>query len=79
MLAWYWHAHDGGPGFWLWLSWMVLFWGGLAAVGFYLLRRRPGGWHPGHTAESVLAERYARGEIDGDEYRERLAVLREGR
>jgi putative membrane protein len=76
---WWWHGP--GWGWWsvAWIAWMVLFWGGLAAVGFYLLRRRPGGWHPGHTAESVLAERYARGEIDGDEYRERLAVLREGR
>jgi uncharacterized membrane protein len=26
-------------------------------------------------ARGILAERYARGEIDGDEYRERLAQL----
>jgi putative membrane protein len=28
------------------------------------------------VAEQVLAERFARGEIDGEEYRARLAVLR---
>ena len=30
-------------------------------------------------AEDVLAERYARGAIDDDEYRRRLALLREHR
>jgi hypothetical protein len=31
----------------------------------------------GHLGEVVLAERFARGEIDAAEYRERIAVLRE--
>jgi hypothetical protein len=31
----------------------------------------------GHLGEVVLAERFARGEIDATEYRERVAVLRE--
>lgn len=38
-----------------------------------------GGWggaHPGAGAEAVLAERYARGEIDEAEYRARLETLR---
>ena len=30
-------------------------------------------------AEDVLAERYGRGEIDGDEYQRRLTLLREHR
>jgi len=30
------------------------------------------------TAEEILAERFARGEINADEYRERLDVLRHG-
>ncbi|MEV5708273.1 MULTISPECIES: SHOCT domain-containing protein [Actinoallomurus] len=67
--------HDGGGHGW----WPViplafgLFWLLVLGGGGYLLWRRaksPGG------AESVLAERYARGEIDEEEYRERLAVLR---
>jgi putative membrane protein len=32
---------------------------------------------PRRSAEAVLADRLARGEIDADEYRKRLAVLRE--
>ena len=77
MMAWYWHAHDGGPGTWLWITWMVLFWGGLLAAGVYLLRRRPTGASEAPSAEEVLAERYARGEIDAEEYRQRRAVLHE--
>ncbi|MEU6808130.1 SHOCT domain-containing protein [Streptomyces sp. NPDC046831] len=37
-----------------------------------------GGWQ-GRRAENLLAERFARGEIDDDEYRRRLALLREHR
>jgi uncharacterized membrane protein len=43
-----------------------------------LFRLRGRGWgHGGHAAEDVLAERYARGEIEVDEYRERLRVLKQ--
>jgi putative membrane protein len=34
------------------------------------------GWHPNSGAEAVLAERFARGEIDETDYRARLEVLR---
>lgn len=37
------------------------------------------GTPPGPTAEDVLADRFARGEIDEAEYRQRLTVLREAR
>jgi putative membrane protein len=79
MMAWYWHGHDGGVGTWLWIAWMVLFWGGLLAAGVYFIRRRPAHVDAGPPAEDVLAERYARGEIDDDEYRQRRAVLHEHR
>ena len=67
-----------GPGWWF--IFPLLFWGTL--IFFLVTRarhwRRFGpngfGWRSG---ESVLAERYARGEIDADEYRHRLTVLRE--
>ena len=73
-------AHAGGPGAW-WpifpLLWLALFVG----VFFFVGRRFRRGWpgpFAGASAESVLAERYARGDISVQEYRERLAVLREG-
>ena len=82
MMAWYWHAHDGGPGLWLWIGWMALFWGGQQATGVYFIRRHPtradaGPANAGPSAEDVVAERYARGEIDAEEYRQRRVVLQE--
>jgi putative membrane protein len=65
MLAAFW------PG--LWFLWIVFVWG---AVAFFFWRRR--GWRgPGVSGEAVLGERYARGEITEDEYRERLGVLKD--
>jgi len=69
----------------------VAFWGLLIIAIIWLVRgirrgghrlplggqRGPWGWHPPvPPAEAILAERFARGEIDEDEYRVRLAVLR---
>ena len=34
---------------------------------------------PGHQADRILEERFARGEIDADEYRTRRSVLHPGR
>ena len=87
MIAWYghpgwWHGHPGwGPGGWIWIASMALFWGSLLAVAVYLIRRRPAAAATGGAgtgpAEMTLAERYACGEIDAEEYRRRQAVLRE--
>lgn len=71
-----WH-HDG-PGWWI--VFVPLFW--ILVIGsiVYLLRSR-GGWGPPRayahreTALDVLDRRYAQGEIDENEYRERRAVL----
>ena len=59
---------------------MVLFWG-LLITGIVLLVRYLRNDHPGQaptasSAEQVLAERFARGEINETEYRDRLATLR---
>ncbi|MEV7238805.1 hypothetical protein AB0N06_34310 [Streptomyces sp. NPDC051020] len=73
---------------------MVLFWGlviaGLVALVHYLTsthRSHQAGLPPpsaesrqgSRRAEDLLAERFARGEIDEDEYKRRLALLREHR
>jgi putative membrane protein len=87
MMMWY-----GGNG-WGWGGWilmtvgMVLFWALLITAVVlavrYLTGPRgsaagpPGSWQP--RAEDLLAERFARGEIDDDEYRQRLALLRQHR
>jgi len=67
------------PGFWwIWpLAWL-LFLAALATVLALVAWRRPArrSWS---SAEAVLAERFARGEITEDEYRRALEVLRERR
>jgi putative membrane protein len=69
-----WHNGDA-PGWWpVFPIGFGLFWLLVLGGGFYLLLRRTR--HGGESAEGVLKGRYARGEIDEDEYRERLAVLR---
>ena len=67
-------------GWWIfpffWLGWFVI----LALVfggRWFWWRRYRGGTDRNGSGEQVLSERYARGEIDEDEYRRRLGVLRE--
>ena len=70
----------GGPFFLLPLLWLLL----VGAVVFVLIRRSRRGvapWSRGvagatDAAERILAERFARGDIDDAEYRLRLEVLR---
>jgi putative membrane protein len=72
--------HDGGPGWWLAFPIIFgLFWIAVAVGAFVLLRRRATPPGPLATAESLLAERFARGDIDDDEYYRRLATLHQSR
>ena len=62
------------PGPWFLL--FPLFWLAVIVTLAVVVRRR-GRWQT-PSGESVLGERFARGEISEDEYRQRLAVLRAG-
>jgi putative membrane protein len=64
-------VNGGGP----WFLLFPLFWFLVLFTAFWLFRRRGGGWHRTSSAEEVLGERYARGEITAEEYRQRLGVL----
>lgn len=63
---------------------MVLFWGlVIAGIAVLVRSRARDGRQPAQlpalpTAEQLLAERFAHGEIDENEYRDRQAVLRRG-
>jgi putative membrane protein len=63
-----------------WALWplMWVFWIALVTLGVWLVMRRmrPSDASGLDSARRILAERYARGEISGDEYRERLDQLR---
>ncbi|WP_369386488.1 SHOCT domain-containing protein [Streptomyces sp. CG1] len=84
--------YGGGGGWFVLTVIMILFWGLLIAGGVALVHyfsgarsHQPGRLPPGESggasrrAEDLLAERFARGEIDEDEYQRRLATLREHR
>lgn len=74
LLAWHDGPHHDG-GYWFPLVPLLFF--GLWVTVFLTIGRR---WRQsfvhGPSGESVLAERYARGEIDEAEYRRRRSVLR---
>jgi putative membrane protein len=78
-------ANNGmsGEGYLLMAVSMVLFWG-LVIAGIVLLVRYLGttgsaasSRQQSGSPEAVLAERFARGEIDDEEYRRRLDTLRD--
>ena len=65
---------------------MIMFWPAVITAVVLTVGYLAGSRHPGASpgisgrhAEYVLAERFARGEIDDDEYRQRLTLLREHR
>ncbi|MEU5439867.1 SHOCT domain-containing protein [Streptomyces griseofuscus] len=81
----FWYDHDvGGWGWFAMSAGMIFFWAVIIDLGVLLYRAstRPGG-SSDHadtrpldpTPEQILAERFARGEIDEDEYHRRLTVL----
>jgi putative membrane protein len=61
----------GHPWWPLWL----LFWAALIGTGVWLVLKRRDHRDPLDPARGVLAERFARGEMSGDEYRQRLDEL----
>ena len=72
----------GERGFGYGIGWIfpLLFWVLLLVGIFWLVRRKQDWreWHGVRSGEAVLAERYAKGEITEEEYRQRKQVLREG-
>jgi putative membrane protein len=67
----HWHHHWW---FVIWpIVWLLVF---FVLARFVFWRGRRGPWTPaGPDPRTILAERYARGEIDHQEYRERLGNL----
>lgn len=82
----YWDGNMGLWGYILMGVGFVLFWAAVITAIILFARstgagnRRYEGVGPGSGgAENLLAERFARGEIDESEYTSRLNVLRQGR
>lgn len=77
----YWYNGPGGWGYAVMVLSMVLFWGLVIAAIVFLVRgvgsdrRTPPPPSQPDEPRRILAERFARGEIDEAEYRQRLKVL----
>jgi putative membrane protein len=74
------HMMDGGgAGWWVWGVLMMVVMLGIVALVVWLIVRSSHGSAPGgepSSAREILSERFARGEIDADEYHDRLSKLR---
>lgn len=71
--------HDGGWG----VLWMILSWALIVAIVVFVVRAfstgSPDRSERAEDPRAILDERFARGEISEDEYRERTRVLKETR
>ncbi|HSJ36567.1 MAG TPA: SHOCT domain-containing protein [Acidimicrobiia bacterium] len=71
--------HWNGMGAWGWIM-MIIFWIAVAALIVWTVRSVSGQARPDpDQAMRVLDERFARGEIDQQEYEERRRVLKSNR
>ncbi len=75
----YWNNGWGWVGWLTMMVFMVGFWGLIAWAVIAVARGPSGTRHQQRSAEDILAERFARGEIDHDEYTHRLDALRSTR
>lgn len=74
----FWHGHAMG----VWGMWYLTIGAAVLvalAIAIAVALSRPDRRSAGPTPQQVLADRFARGEIDEDEYRSRLEVLTGGR
>lgn len=72
-----WHMDDWSWGGWLLMTAsMVAFWALVAWVIVVAIRTGRSSTPPAPDPERILAERFAAGEIDDDEYQRRLEGLR---
>lgn len=74
-----WDHMNGWGGGWMWL-WGVAMMAGFVALIVWLARANSGPSvaprDPTGRAKEILAERFAKGELSTDEYRERVSELR---
>jgi putative membrane protein len=79
-----WYSGPGAAGWLIMLAFMVFFWGAIIWIVLTLVHQRHGHGHShapaerGSDALQILDQRFARGEIDEEEYRRRRDLLRPG-
>jgi len=70
-------SHMNGDWWWVMAIGWLIFVAAVVVTAFVLIRSLPHGNTAGpHSADQILDDRFARGEIDEQEYRQRRAALR---
>jgi putative membrane protein len=78
MLMDYGNMMDGAGGWWVWGTLMMIVAIAVVALVVWLIVRNPrADERRSGSARDILSERYARGEIDSEEYEERLKKLQQ--
>jgi putative membrane protein len=75
MLMDYGNMMDGGGGWWIWGPLMMIVAIAVIALVVWFVRNPRAEDRQSSSAREILRERYARGEIDSEEYEERLRKL----
>ncbi len=83
MMIYGWQNQGWGDAGWIWMIlMMIVFWGLLVVGVSYIVRHFSHGAGMTQRSDSgavdVLKMRFARGEIDAEEYQHRLTMLKEG-
>ncbi|OBF19925.1 hypothetical protein A5725_17570 [Mycobacterium kubicae] len=73
------HCGAGGWAHWVWMAETLLLWALVIAAVVLVVRHRGSPAARAPRDEGLLAERYARGEIDDAEYQQRITLLRQNR
>lgn len=75
----YWNGYGGGGPWWgiAWFALLIVVATGVIVVASYRARRR--GAPATASARSILADRFARGEIDEEEFAKRMTTLKSSR
>jgi len=61
-------GNQGFMGGFMWIFWIAIIVGIIFLVKWIVMQSRPGGQQQGENSLEILKKRYARGEIDKEEY-----------
>ncbi len=68
-------GNQGFMGGFMWIFWIAIIVGIILLVKWIVLQNRPGGQQQGEDSVEILKKRYARGEIDKEEFEQKKKDL----
>ncbi len=68
-------GNQGFMGVFMWIFWIAIIVGIIFLVKWIVMQSRPGGQQQGENSSEILKKRYARGEIDKEEFEQKKKDL----